>query len=110
MLIIPQDLKNGVYLNESPSEKEGKWRDQKEPDFKADTSMKVPPKRKGNFYALRDGFEVLTHLNESPSEKEGKFTRVGVFITLWIYLNESPSEKEGKLIAVSTSSVVREPQ
>ena len=35
-------------------------------------SMKVPPKRKGNF--VRPGSEVFSvvALNESPSEKEGK--------------------------------------
>ena len=35
-------------------------------------SMKVPPKRKGNRFAIsRANFRVFT-LNESPSEKEGK--------------------------------------
>ena len=59
-------------LNESPSEKEGKfWH-----EFA----------RKGQKKSL----------NESPSEKEGKFT-----FSLWVIrlagpLNESPSEKEGK--------------
>ena len=41
------------------------------------TSMKVPPKRKGN-----DGEKILValyayNLNESPSEKEGKFRPLG---------------------------------
>ena len=61
-----------VCLNESPSEKEGKFRrgDLYYESLKA--SMKVPPKRKGN--TSRDDLEenVEAGLNESPSEKEGK--------------------------------------
>ena len=34
-------------------------------------SMKVPPKRKGN-YTHAHTYNVLISLNESPSEKEGK--------------------------------------
>ena len=35
--------------------------------------MKVPPKRKGNFY-IHGGRNIFTGcLNESPSEKEGKY-------------------------------------
>ena len=36
------------------------------------TSMKVPPKRKGNLIARRGHMHVSHDLNESPSEKEGK--------------------------------------
>ena len=60
-------------LNESPSEKEGKY--------------------------LTQPYRVLgTHrLNESPSEKEGKLMRVRFARFYRDGLNESPSEKEGKL-------------
>ena len=37
-------------LNESPSEKEGKFKIRRASAFKAAPSMKVPPKRKGNSY------------------------------------------------------------
>ena len=37
-------------LNESPSEKEGKWLLVLSPSSSIDPSMKVPPKRKGNSY------------------------------------------------------------
>ena len=37
------------------------------------TSMKVPPKRKGNGKYPRGGLSGVGNLNESPSEKEGKF-------------------------------------
>ena len=35
-------------------------------------SMKVPPKRKGNWSHRMDDPEFILGLNESPSEKEGK--------------------------------------
>ena len=35
-------------------------------------SMKVPPKRKGNFLTPHIGLQHVPPLNESPSEKEGK--------------------------------------
>ena len=60
-------------LNESPSEKEGKFACKVTVDeFWKIASMKVPPKRKGN--TSRDDLEenVEAGLNESPSEKEGK--------------------------------------
>ncbi len=62
------------YLNESPSEKEGK--------------CAFLPRRRGS----------RLYLNESPSEKEGKFWRP---VSVWVKnvnLNESPSEKEGKSV------------
>ena len=60
-------------LNESPSEKEGK-------------------------YQCHDGSSFfLSALNESPSEKEGKSYGKGLSKRrLRWTLNESPSEKEGK--------------
>ena len=60
-------------LNESPSEKEGKFG-----GFGCGVgglvvaSMKVPPKRKGNTCLLVGVFLSTSCLNESPSEKEGK--------------------------------------
>ena len=61
-------------LNESPSEKEGKFALNLDAVFKKRT------------------------LNESPSEKEGKCGVVkAVFELIGKTLNESPSEKEGKL-------------
>ena len=58
-------------LNESPSEKEGK--------FKAGALNRLKHR-----------------LNESPSEKEGKLNRQALRHLLTSGLNESPSEKEGK--------------
>ena len=59
-------------LNESPSEKEGK-------------------------YQCHDGSSFfLSALNESPSEKEGKCPFLGGGTGGSFSLNESPSEKEGK--------------
>ena len=59
-------------LNESPSEKEGKF---------------------GYAGSGRDG---KAGLNESPSEKEGKFRSRAGSAAPRKRLNESPSEKEGK--------------
>ena len=59
-------------LNESPSEKEGK--------FAAD----------GPANAAKGA------LNESPSEKEGKYNGQSARAPILPALNESPSEKEGK--------------
>ena len=58
--------------------------------------MKVPPKRKGNFWsAFFSGMSDGT-LNESPSEKEGKLPARAPGESRLDSLNESPSEKEGK--------------
>ena len=62
------------YLNESPSEKEGKFR-----------GFPTP--------------QPYIYLNESPSEKEGKSATTTSKPTPTVNLNESPSEKEGKCIS-----------
>ena len=58
-------------LNESPSQKEGK------------------------FYASYGVQSPAPGLNESPSQKEGKLTIKNLTLC-WTGLNESPSQKEGK--------------
>ena len=60
-------------LNESPSEKEGKFSEGGVLLVgDALASMKAPPKRKGNMRLVTDGSAYSPCLNESPSEKEGK--------------------------------------
>ena len=109
-------------LNESPSEKEGKYvrlagigediggASMKVPPKRKGNvgcsvrgaepcvaSMKVPPKRKGN--RASSSYSQLTTggLNESPSEKEGKSPHYRDQVQWQLHcLNESPSEKEGK--------------
>ena len=61
-----------ISLNESPSEKEGKFFPPLSSSRLIRASMKVPPKRKGNGEQLRVPAHKATRLNESPSEKEGK--------------------------------------
>ena len=63
-----------LTLNESPSEKEGKYQCSSALQHGAAPSMKVPPKRKGNF-VCRMVTRSTSTLNESPSEKEGKSHR-----------------------------------
>ena len=61
-------------LNESPSEKEGKWGGCGCLGMSSQLpSMKVPPKRKGNELMESKDVDDSKSLNESPSEKEGKF-------------------------------------
>ncbi len=60
-------------LNESPSEKEGKFVEDHARVRRVKPSMKVPPKRKGNFGAASSAHQSSRPLNESPSEKEGKW-------------------------------------
>ena len=84
-------------LNESPSEKEGKWARLLRVNGAVEVaSMKVPPKRKGNTGAPEVPAKGCC-LNESPSEKEGKSGTPYVRGAGHLRLNESPSEKEGKL-------------
>ena len=73
----PEEIK-GLFkrfwetLNESPSEKEGKYHMPETPRRETLPSMKVPPKRKGNYSLASPRNRYLQALNESPSEKEGK--------------------------------------
>ena len=62
-----------LRLNESPSQKEGKF-----------------------FHWSADGPLTLS-LNESPSQKEGKWVFSSPSLHYIFCLNESPSQKEGKL-------------
>ena len=60
-------------LNESPSEKEGKFAAAADLDGCVDAaSMKALPKRKGNLVMSAVACGLVFSLNESPSEKEGK--------------------------------------
>ena len=61
-------------LNESPSEKEGKFAALMiAVESVTPASMKALPKRKGNQNFKGAGVASSRGLNESPSEKEGKF-------------------------------------
>ena len=64
-------LSSSCPLNESPSEKEGKFLPEPRRPILVQPSMKVPPKRKGN-WQVEDFPHPCPTLNESPSEKEGK--------------------------------------
>ena len=59
-------------LNESPSQKEGKYSRTASPISCMSASMKVPPKRKGNLRREQFKPTINNCLNESPSQKEGK--------------------------------------
>ena len=93
----PARHRQRVPLNESPSEKEGKFDDFFFLDVAVPSpSMKVPPKRKGNPTPPAWTANQASALNESPSEKEGKCRYQAPYPPCRHALNESPSEKEGK--------------
>ena len=85
-----------LTLNESPSEKEGKFEVVGGVSERGCPSMIVPRTRKGNNWAKKCTAEQIRALNESPSEKEGKYTVRCAASRISSALNESPSEKEGK--------------
>ena len=71
----PEAFAKSHRLNESPSEKEGKFQVVVHTlvPLGVLASMKVPPKRKGNGSTRAVANRGHVCLNESPSEKEGKF-------------------------------------
>ena len=70
--VLKQEIKD-LSLNESPSEKEGKFAAAADLDGCVDAaSMKALPKRKGNLVMSAVACGLVFSLNESPSEKEGK--------------------------------------
>ena len=65
-----------MCLNESPSEKEGKYTSNIPANVGGIASMKALPKRKGNAATTMCPRLRPSRLNESPSEKEGKLPKV----------------------------------
>ena len=59
-------------LNESPSQKEGKFFANPPIGCSCEASMKALPKRKGNSWQWSFRGHFGRSLNESPSQKEGK--------------------------------------
>ena len=85
-------------LNESPSEKEGKYsRRAPRRNRRTQPSMKVPPKRKGNPYPNRRAGTCRGPSMKVPPKRKGN-ARLLVTQRAAVNeaLNESPSEKEGK--------------
>ena len=86
-----------VPLNESPSEKEGKSRRAAViPSPRSGPSMKVPPKRKGNWALIPRNRIVLTPSMKVPPKRKGNPGQRRLRGQRLCTLNESPSEKEGK--------------
>ena len=96
-------------LNESPSQKEGKYFCFHRHAHSVDASMKAPPKRKGNLRWLVRACSANLTLNESPSEKEGKFPGNRLPSLKSQGLNESPSEKEGKCSRMRRQNFIASP-
>ena len=97
-------------LNESPSEKEGKYPLARRHAMNSIASMKALPKRKGN----GRGWSVQKtprSLNESPSQKEGKSADAGCMggWCLRASMKALPKRK-GNAVLVSHISKMRAPQ
>ena len=88
-------------LNESPSEKEGKYKFVTVNHASDIPSMKVPPKRKGNMVDLLASL-MRSPLHDSHSVMVGTYCKGDLRVVHTIPLNESPSEKEGKSPAKKT--------
>ena len=87
----------GFPLNESPSEKEGKWNFlPTQSAHEAHTLNESPSEKEGKSGTQNQARGFCRTLNESPSEKEGKLLPPRVPPRRAQSLNESPSEKEGK--------------
>ena len=108
-----------MVLNESPSEKEGKFVRLVRTSSTLESSMKVPPKRKGNFSMMFMNFWGHSSSMKVPPKRKGNSFRPMPTSPIWTssmkvppkrkgnwvggsfripaaFLNESPSEKEGK--------------
>ena len=118
MKALPRRKGNGSHLflgdhaetlNESPSQKEGKYFCFHRHAHSVDASMKAPPKRKGNLRWLVRACSANLTLNESPSEKEGKFPGNRLPSLKSQGLNESPSEKEGKCSRMRRQNFIASP-
>ena len=88
---------DGGTLNESPSEKEGKYKDLNTLAVALLALNESPSEKEGKSSGLVFSSFLNAALNESPSEKEGKSSQLSVNpVCKTSTLNESPSEKEGK--------------
>ena len=85
-----------LTLNESPSEKEGKYFFLLIPHFAPIPSMKVPPKRKGNLVFVSISWQELRPSMKVPPKRKGNSSLRSRHLPRRGPLNESPSEKEGK--------------
>ena len=91
-----------ISLNESPSEKEGKFRRRVSAATPPPRCLNESPSEKeGKFDLARTTGTATGRLNESPSEKVGKSRPAAHTYPLPRRLNESPSEKEGKSLSYS---------
>ena len=98
-------------LNESPSEKEGKWARLLRVNGAVEVaSMKVPPKRKGNTGAPEVPAKGCC-LNESPSEKEGKSEEGGVLLVGdGLASMKVPPKRKGNMPSWTNSNGGKQPQ
>ena len=72
-----------ICLNESPSEKEGKFRQDVLAVGHVDGLNESPSEKEGKYDAGEFTGDALKRLNESPSEKEGKFSAASATGRRW---------------------------
>ena len=71
MATVPTANCTRPSLNESPSEKEGKFSKLRNLVAKHSASMKVPPKRKGNYFPLRHVCSCENASMKVPPKRKG---------------------------------------
>ena len=96
----PSQEENGALaktLNESPSEKEGKWwHDARDGEGVSAPSMKALPKRKGNTRRSSPPRKLICPSMKALPKRKGNMDTRPNCRGSPSTLNESPSEKEGK--------------
>ena len=97
-------------LNESPSQKEGKYFCFHRHAHSVDASMKAPPKRKGNLRWLVRACSANLTLNESPSEKEGKLLLRSSYSVIEYPSMKVPPKRKGNSVVWPESTVLVDPQ
>ena len=91
-------------LNESPSEKEGKSPQSMHPSERTPLN-ESPSEKEGKYCSKTDVYGLFAPSMKVPPKRKGNTIRKGFKFRLAPTLNESPSEKEGKCRAgVKTDS------
>ncbi|WP_210401025.1 hypothetical protein, partial [Rothia sp. HMSC064F07] len=84
----------GLALNESPSEKEGKWATVNKAECMAFyPSMKVPPKRKGNVSRLERQHLRLTPSMKVPPKRKGNLAARSSVLSLVVPSMKVPPKR-----------------
>ena len=93
-----------------PPKRKGNANSTAQPSLKRQTLNESPSEKEGKFIGQHPQRRARVALNESPSEKEGKSSDMPPLPQSNASLNESPSEKEGKCLRSSGIWLSNSPQ